>query len=69
MCYMKYYMHYNRLVDYINHKPVLVTPTFVHAEDIEVYINTKDVIMLPQKNGVLISRKKIIKHFSRKTKI
>lgn len=55
---IKVYMHYNKLTDYMNMKPVLVTPTFVHQEDIEVYINTKDILMRGQKNGIIIRKKK-----------
>lgn len=55
---LKVYVHYNSLVQFVNGMAVTAKFNFVGADDVELLINLKHVVIKRQNGSVLIRKKK-----------
>lgn len=54
----KVFIHYNSLVQFINGLPVTARFNFAGADDVELFIDLKNVVVKRQNGTILIRRKK-----------
>ena len=56
--YIKIFLHYNSLKAFNDGKWVLAKVQFIGSEDIELLLNTKNIIFSYQQNGFTIRKRK-----------
>lgn len=56
---IKVYIHYLKLKDFMDYQPIIVRTSFSSADDLEVFIRLKDVLLRKQDNGIILRRKKL----------
>lgn len=54
---LKVYIHYNSLVQFVNGRPVNARFGFIGQDDVELNVDLKEVVLLRQKETIVIRKK------------